>query len=259
MKIIHFGLALGVMLLAGHATYAQEYKIPVENAKDGQLILEDFVGDLPIEGYDGTEIIITADHFEKTPDQAKGLKPVYSTGTDNTGIGLSVNKDGGRITVQCIVPFTKDVTYHIKMPKSLSLKFERGCERSSTVTVSNLSGEVDIKNCQDIELKNVTGPLVLNTISGNIKVVFTEVSKDKPISIASISGDVDVTLPAKTPANLEMSTISGNMYTDFDLSADEDKDNVKRVGGNKLHSKLNGGGVELKITSISGHIYLRKG
>jgi hypothetical protein len=48
------------------------------------------------------------------------------------------------------------------------------------------------------------------------------------------------------------------MYTDFDLSSDEDKDNIRRVGGNKIHSKLNGGGVELKVTSISGHIYLRK-
>jgi lia operon protein LiaG len=257
MKAIHYGLTLGVMLLASHALRAQEYKIPVENTKDGQLILNDFTGELPVEGYNGTEIIFTTDKPEEVPDQAKGLKRVFPAGTDNTGMGLSVTKDGNHITVQCLVPFTRDASFRVKVPNNLRLKIVKGCERSGTVTIANMSSEVDVNNCHNIELKGVTGPLVLSTIDGEIKAVFSEVSKDKPISIASISGEIDITLPAKTPVDLEMSDMSGNMYSDFDLQSSEKE--MRRVGGNNLKASLNGGGVDFKITSISGNIYLRKG
>jgi hypothetical protein len=257
MKITHFGLALGAMLLASHALHAQEYKIDVSGQKDAQLVLEDFNGALPVEGYSGSEIVITADGLGETPERAKGLKAVYPGGDDNTGVGLNVTKDGGHIVAHCIVPFNRDVHYKIKVPSNLNIKITRGCERSDEVTISNMSGEVDVNNCHGITLKNVTGPLVLNTIDGDIKVVFTQIAKDKPISIASISGEVDVTMPAGAPVNLEMSTISGGMYTDFDLKSG-DKD-MKKVGGGSVNSKLNGGGVDLKITNVSGNIYLRKG
>ena len=54
------------------------------------MILDDFSGPLPIEGYDGKEIIVTNlnSEFKSPPDRAKGLKPVYAAGTDNTGIGV---------------------------------------------------------------------------------------------------------------------------------------------------------------------------
>ena len=122
--------------------------------------------------------------------------------------------------------------------------------------LQNIKNEIEANVCQSINLKNVSGPLVLSTISGNITVVFSEMSP-KPVSIANISGEIDVTLPAKSAANLDMTNVSGNMYSDFDLNADH-KD-MQRVGGNSINAKLNGGGTDLKITNISGNIYLRKG
>jgi hypothetical protein len=256
MKILNYGLALGALLLASHTLHAQEYKIDVSSQKDAQLVLEDFNGDLPVEGYSGNEIVITVENLGETPERAKGLKAVYPGGEDNTGIGLNVTKDGGHIVAHCIVPFNRDVHYKVKVPSNLRIKINRGCERSSEVIVSNMTNEVDVTNCQGIQLKNVTGPLVLSTISGDIKVNITQLAKDKPVSIASISGEVDVTLPASAPVNLEMSTISGGMYTDFDLKSDKD---MQKVGGGNIKATLNGGGVDFKITNISGNIYLRKG
>jgi lia operon protein LiaG len=119
-----------------------------------------------------------------------------------------------------------------------------------------MKNEVEFNGCHDINLRNVTGPLVVSTISGEINVTFSEISKDKPISLATVSGEVDVTLPAKSPVDLEMSTVSGNMYSDFDLQT-EDKD-MRRIGGSSIHTHLNGGGTDLKLHSVSGNIYLRK-
>jgi lia operon protein LiaG len=256
MKKIYGLLTLSVFIMLTQGLVAQEYKIPVENSKEGKLTITDFPNDIPVEGYTGNEIIITSDHFNETPERAKGLKPVYPAGTDNTGLALSVEKNGNQVSIQCLLPITQSANYKIKVPDNFSLRIKSGCARSGSVEIQNMKNEIEINVCQSIKLKNVSGPLVLSTISGNIDVAFAELSKDKPISIASISGEIDVSIPAKTAADLEMGTVSGNMYSDFDFQAD--KKQMRRIGGNSINSALNGGGVDLKITSVSGNIYLRK-
>ncbi len=237
--------------------YSQDYKIAVQNTKEGRLRLNDFPGNLPVEGYSGNEIIITSDMPGKPPPRAKGLQPVYAAGTDNTGIGVSIEKNGSQVTLQCLLPITQRANYKIRVPDNFSIEVDNECGHSDDVSAQNIKGEIEIKNCQSIKLVNVSGPLVLSTISGNVEVVFKDINKDKPVSIASISGEIDVTVPAKAGVNIEMETISGAIYSDFDFQSNDKK--MKRIGGNAIQSELNGGGVNFKITNISGNIYFRKG
>jgi lia operon protein LiaG len=250
-------IALFLFISASHL-YGQEYKITVQNTKDGRLILKDFSGNLPIEGYSGNEIIITSSAGEFTPPaKAKGLKAIYPAGTDNTGMGLDVQKNGNIITVNCLIPFTKGGDYKIKVPDNLAIEAESGCEHSNSVQVDNMKNEIDINNCHDIKLGNVTGPLVLSTISGDIDITFSSIASNKPFSVNSISGDIDITLPVKTPTDLELRTINGGFYSDFEFT--ETQKDLKRIGGNELNFPLNGGGFKFSIYSVSGNIYLRKG
>ncbi|MEJ7679027.1 MAG: DUF4097 family beta strand repeat-containing protein [Segetibacter sp.] len=259
MKATKLAITLLVLCLTSKALLAQEFKIQVENTKAGKLILNDFGGDFPVEGYSGNEIIITtnSDRFTKIPERAKGLRPVYAMGTDNTGIGLKVEKKGNAVTVQYLLPVTQREVYKLKVPNNMALDIKTSCGFSGNITIRNINNEVEINNCNSINIKAVSGPLVLSTISGEINVVFSSLNKDKPTSIASVSGNIDITLPAKTPADVEMSTISGSVYTDFDLTNPKDK--MQRIGGNNIKNSLNGGGADLKISNISGDIYLRKG
>jgi hypothetical protein len=259
MKTNTLGISLLAILLTATTVKAQEYKIPVQNTTDGKLSLVNFMGDLPIEGYSGNEIVITSADAEEVniPERAKGLKPIYPTGTDNTGIGLWVEKNGNQVTVQCLLPITKRGEYKIKVPDNFSIKANSGCERSNEISIANMKNEIEINNCFSVNLKNVTGPLVISTISGNVDVVYSSVSTDKPVLISSVSGNIDVALPEKTPLNLQMKTITGTVYSDFDIAAE--KNGMKQVGGGTIKSKLNGGGTDFKAVSVSGNIYLRKG
>jgi hypothetical protein len=90
-------------------------------------------------------------------------------------------------------------------------------------------------------------------------VKFSKVNPKNPISITSVHGDVDVTLPAKTPANLEMKSSHGEIYTDMDIAFNNtNKDNMRQISGNQILGKLNGGGVEIHLESTHSNIYLRK-
>lgn len=258
MKTMKTGIIALFMLFTAGILSAQEYKITTQNNKDGKLILKDFSDELPIEGYNGTDIVITSTSGDLTPpEKAKGLKPVFPAGTDNTGIGLDVQKNDNVITITCLLPFTRSGEYKIRVPENLAIELSSGCERNNDISISNMKNEIDIKSCHNIDLKNVTGPLVLSTISGDINITYGSINLSKSTSINSISGEIDITLPVKTPTDLELRTVSGAIYSDFDFS--ESQKNLKKIGGNEMNYSLNGGGFKLAIGTVSGTIYLRKG
>ncbi len=98
--------------------------------KTAKLSLGNFSGNLKIEGYAGNEIVFTPVGGEEmtVPDRAKGLKPVYSGGVDNTGVGLSVEKSDNGINVTCLIPFTNAREYTVKVPEGMSIEVKSECQ-----------------------------------------------------------------------------------------------------------------------------------
>lgn len=249
---------LAGLLLSG-TVRAQDYTLAVDNPKDARLSLSSFSGNLTIEAIPGNKILISTPDAEdmKVPEKAKGLKPVYPAGTDNTGIGLWVDNQGNEINITCLVPFTKSTDYTIKVPENLALKISSACQNSTDIVITGMKSELEIQNCQDITLKNVSGPLVLSTISGNIDITFGAIATGKPFAINTVSGEIDITLPASVPADISLGTVTGQIYSDFDIS--DKSESMKQVGGSRLNFRLNGGGTKFNVMNVSGNIYLRKG
>ncbi len=237
---------------------AQEYKAKLANAKDHKLSIEMDAGNLKIEGYDGDEVIIKGNGFQAPPEQAKGLKALYNSSVDNTGIGLSVTTQSNGLKIE--KASRKHVTYMLRIPKKVAILYEQTNWNQANISISNVEGDLEIKtNNGKIELLNVTGPVVANSTAGDVKVVYSNLNQEKPTSISVISGAIDVTMPANAKANLNMRSITGEMYTDFDLGMKSSKDGLSRVGGgHTIEATTNGGGVEIQLKSISSNIYLRK-
>src|SRR5512133_3792595 len=104
-----------LLILPALGLSAQSYKVTAPTGSDAMLVLKGFSGDMPIEGYAGSEIEITTD-AEKVapPERAKGLKPIFPAGTDNSGIGVSVDKKGNVTTITCLIPFTRRSEYSFR-------------------------------------------------------------------------------------------------------------------------------------------------
>lgn len=237
---------------------AQDYKIPAPAGQGGKVILKNFSHDLPVQGYNGTEIIFTSpEGAVEAPERAKGLKPIYPAGTDNTGHGVSVEKDGTTVTITCLLPFTSSEEFSFRIPENLSLEIESGCENSTDISITGMKNEIVIKSCHGIDLKNITGPVVISSISGDVNVSFMAGFSDKPSSINAVSGDVDITLPSKAPVSMDLSTMNGGFYSDFEIPGSQK--NMKRIGGSNLNFDLNGGGFKFSVVTITGNVYLRKG
>jgi hypothetical protein len=87
----------------------------------------------------------------------------------------------------------------------------------------------------------------LSSASGDISI--TDVTGD--IKTKTASGDVRVKAPAQLNAQVEMSTASGSIKTDFPLTI-EDLDHH----GKKAYGQVGSGAIKLKISTASGDVQL---
>jgi hypothetical protein len=247
---------IGIVFLLSSSLWAQEYKLKVSGSKT--LVLTE-INHISIVGYEGTEILFaTESKSDRDEERAEGLTAINAMGLkDNSGIGLSVTESDGNIEVMAISGKSSK-RYTIQLPKNVKIKYEHSSPHGSTFKVKNISAEIEAStNHNGIFLENITGPVTINTVHGKIDAIFGTVNQTSPISIISAHGLVDVTLPANTKANLTMDSDWGELYTDMNIEIDTSDEGMKTYSS-KVKGTLNGGGVNINLSSAHGNIYLRK-
>lgn len=249
-------LALAGLLAASTAGHAQEYKSKF-GGKDRKVVIDMHGGEVTIEGHNGDELVIRGNGFEEPPKRAEGLRSVYNTAEDNTKLGLSVTKAGDN-TIRIVKASRKSANYTIQVPRQTAVVYNEANWSGGDLEIRDVTGdlEVNMKN-SDAKLLNVAGPVVAHTISSDIVVRFASLPQ-VPSSISNVSGAVDVTMPANSKATLKLRSVSGEIYTDFDLNMNKQQGDLQRVGGQTVEGTVNGGGSTLSLKNVSGDIYVRK-
>jgi hypothetical protein len=232
---------------------AQEYTHSLEGTKWVKI---ESKAHIIVKTHSKGQLLIKGKAMDLMPEKAKGLKLVGDQGIDNTEVGFYVIKEGNDLIVRNLRKSDSDGA-EIYLPASQNISV-----RSSglnDVEISGFSGEIEVSAevTGSITLSEVTGPVTANSNTGNITVVFNKVNQASPISISTATGEVDVTLPKETPANLSMHSTMGEIYTNFDLSV-PDRDGLKAVSAQKINGAINNGGVKINLNSATGNIYLRK-
>ena len=95
--------------------------------------------------------------------------------------------------------------------------------------------------------------LEIETISGDIEIKDIHARMD----INTISGFIDLSLPANYDADLELSTITGGMYSNFEFNNEKSK-GYHHYGKSDISKRLNNGGTRIFLETISGDIFIRK-
>ncbi|MDW7692163.1 DUF4097 family beta strand repeat-containing protein [Flammeovirgaceae bacterium SG7u.111] len=253
-----FIVFLTVALLTSAYSFAQEFKTSFGSSNGNTITINIFDCDLIVQGHDSKDVIITAKGYKAPPKRAEGLKPLYNTFSDNTNIGLSVKAEGSSITVDRAS--REDIDYTIKVPKGTNVIINEMNYYGDGFTVKDISGEIEINSkSSDIKLVNVTGPVVASSTNGNFEAVFSKLNQNKPISIKCINGYIDITLPGNTKANLEMKSMNGEVYTNFEVEQAADANDPQyNTAAKKIDAKINGGGILLSLYATNDDIYLRK-
>jgi len=242
-------------IVACNVAYAQEYKLAKST---GRLELKE-LNHVTVEGYSGSEIIFVARNgIRENDERAKGLRAISSLGLeDNTGLGLSVVDKGATVEVQQLKKMDgPEVT--IKVPKGVTVSFSHSSPYGSEVEFKNVEGEIEVSTLHNnVVLTNVTGPMTVKTVHGNIDAVLNPAIKS-PVSIVSVHGHVDVAMPLATKADLKLSTVHGEIFIDPDFKIEMEKSGNMIKYSDQVSGKLNGGGLDISLSSTHNNVYLRK-
>ena len=254
MKNLTIKLFAIVLLFSAFSLQAQDLKIPVNGQK--KIIIKE-INRVSVEAYDGNEIQVVSAASKEKSERAEGLKALSARGEDNTGIGLNMKSEANEITLYQVVA-REDGKYTIKVPKSMNVHIEHnGSWEGGKIEVYRVTGELEISGkYNSVHLEDINGPALVSTVYGEIVAKFSSLSQTGPTSIVSIYGDVDITLPANTKADISAKTPYGEAYSDLNIEFPK-TDGLKKVSS-VVEGKLNGGGVKLELKASYENIYLRK-
>lgn len=246
---------LMLAIAVGLTAHGQEYKVAKAT---GKLEIRD-LNRVRIEGYAGNEIVFVREGGNRDKDdRAAGLRAVNALGLeDNTGLGLSVLDKAGVIEVRQLKKMDGPHIV-IKVPKGVTVSYSHSSPYGSDVLLSNLEGAIEASTVHsDLMLDNVKGPVTIKTVHGDVDVKLAA-NITNPITIASVHGHVDVAMPVATKASMKMSTSWGELFIDPDFKMQIDETGGMMKYSDKLNGTINGGGIDMTLSSTHDNVYLRK-
>jgi hypothetical protein len=71
-----------------------------------------------------------------------------------------------------------------------------------------------------VRASNVSGPLVLSSINGDVRLVADSLSPTDSVRLSTVNGSVHADLPATTQGNFDLATTNGTVHSDIPLPAE---------------------------------------
>lgn len=227
-------------------------------------------GGIMVNGYNGKEVMVEAEiRFKSLFDEdhdnekSKGMKRIQMTTT-----GLTVEEEDNVMTIST-ESWKRTIDLKIKVPTKTSLKLS--CVNSGDIIVENVEGEFEINNVNGaVTLRDISGAVVAHALNKDLVVNFKDVTPKKSMSFSSLNGDLDVSFPKDFKADLKLKSDNGDIYSDFDVSKQEQnrkiiEENKRKEGGkyrirmdDAIQIKINGGGSDVMFKTFNGDIYIRK-
>lgn len=263
-------LTLAALLCAAGSAAEAQIKVPLSNpSRPVTLEVKIGMGDVRVKAYDGKEVLVAADdgdenfRFNDTSNnrEREGLHRI-----PNTSSGLTIEESDNVVNVS--TDFGRqhsDLTISVPRQTSVHAKAIGG---NGDLTVTGVTGEHELQNINgDITATDIAGTVVATSNNGDIDVSMTSIAAGKALSFSSFNGDITVTLPANTKADLVVNSNQGEVWTDFDVTMQPRPPVVQNQNGGgryrvrmqrEMHGTIGGGGPEIRFKTFNGDITLRK-
>ncbi len=143
-----------------------------------------------------------------------------------------------------------DVEVHFTVRVPAGVDFH-GNTVNGNVTATELAGWIKAATVNGDVHVATSGLATAHTVNGDIQAELGSTDWDGEISFQNVNGDITVSLPAGAAADVEASTVNGDLITDFPLT-------VKgRFGPQSMKGQIGGGGETLKLSTVNGDVSLK--
>jgi DUF4097 and DUF4098 domain-containing protein YvlB len=247
-------LAASVMSVA-----AQDFQKSYQLGAGGSIVIQNVSGDIVVTGYDGNAVIVS------------GTKE----GRDREMVEVEDNSSGNRVEIRVKYPRNcncdASVRFQVQVPRNSRYSFEKISTASGNIEIKGVAGQLNASTASgdvliegvsgsikaatasgNMSVKEVTGTVSAQSASGNVEVEITRLEGAESMTFSSASGNVSVKMPGNLEAQVNLSSTSGSLRTDFPLE-------IRKPDygpGESAKGRLGNNPRTLKISSASGDVSL---
>jgi hypothetical protein len=203
----------------------------------GEVSVTNVQGSIVVEGWERAEVELTA---------------VQTVAAGATEAGVGVERGPDRLTVRTLYPAENtepvEVNYFLRVPRQARL--EGLLTVNGDIQVRAVEGHVTARTLNgNIEQDGGTGSVNARALNGNIRLAMRRLpGRTGELTLETVNGDIELLLPSRAEAELEMKTVAGQIASRMLVSVSE------TPGDTALRAKLGRGGAAVRLRTVRGDI-----
>ncbi|MFY9553843.1 MAG: DUF4097 family beta strand repeat-containing protein, partial [Blastocatellia bacterium] len=232
-KLFRLAIAIALFGAALAATAeAQDFQKSYRIGAGAQIRIGNISGDVIVTGYDGDAVVVKG---TKKGRDRELIEIEDRSGTGNVDVGVRYPKH-----CNC----DASIRFDVQVPRSVSYDFDQIASVSGDVQVTGVTGRLRASAVSgDVHIKEVSGSVSASAVSGDVSVEINRIDGSDDMKFSTVSGDVNVMLPGNLDADVDLSSFSGSIKTDFAVEV-----RSERFGSrNWARGKLGEGSRRLKM------------
>lgn len=213
---------------------------------NGKVSVSNINGSIAIEAWDRGEVRLEA---TKVADSAETLNEVEIIVTDRPD-SLKVETDykGWRYGDRSDRSRTRKLEVHYKLSVPRTAVLSAIETVNGSVTVANFVNFTKASAVNgNVNASNLRGNAELSTVNGEVSAAFERVEAGSRISLNTVNGRANLTLPSDVNATIKADSLNGVIANDFGLPVKKGE-----YIGRNLHGRLGNGEAQVRLNSVNG-------
>lgn len=219
----------------------------------GRVSVSNVNGSITIDTWDSAQVkleyVKTADSRERLAEVAVSIDARQDAIRIETEYGNQSQTNNGR---QWRSNGNLTVAYRLTVPRAAVLD-----------EIETVNGSINISNTSNttkasavnggIVAANLRGTANLSTVNGTVQADFDRLAAGSRISLDTVNGTVNLTIPSDADATVKADTVNGSITNDFGLPVRKGQ-----YVGKDLYGRIGTGDVQIKLNSVNGGLFVKR-
>ncbi|MCK5525753.1 MAG: DUF4097 family beta strand repeat protein [Candidatus Latescibacteria bacterium] len=252
---------VGAFSSVGDQRFEQRETKTIPAGDYAHLEVKNANGNITVEGTEGEEIVLVATKKVKAKSEEEGQR-----GLSQIRIVLLEEKPNLKIATDVSELSPKrnwSVNYEVRLPMHMSL-FARTSNGKVSVADLREQAQVETSNGNvtahrikspitartsngNVKLHDVEGAIEARTTNGNVYGQLRTLDKEKPTTLHSTNGNVQLAMPEDVSAKVVAATRNGNVHCDLPISLSQQR-------RNHLEGAIGSGEGEIELRTTNGNV-----
>jgi hypothetical protein len=245
VKLVLLPLLAAFSTVAVHATVTESFAQSYPISAAGVVHLENVNGLVEIVAWDKNEVSVEAIKSAPTPEDLARVHLKIEATPDRVSIKTEYEKK-----LFLFGTWRGEVRYTLRVPAGVTL--EEISVINAEIHVRDVKGHVHLHTVNGgIDATGLSAAGRFETVNGSISVAYTSLTGIDALTLRTVNGRCDLTLPKDAAFNVSSKSVNGGVHTDNPIK-------VESSGLAHFRGSVGEGGPQIDFSSVNGELSIHE-